>query len=70
MDETYPKPKIEKGVRRKSRRKYPWLEDLEVGDSFLWPATGKNGLAAAAYSAGVNISMRRVDEKNYRVWRV
>lgn len=65
----FDKPQIEKGVPLANRRMYPWLKELEVGDSFLWPSKNLACLRSAAYFEGVNIAARKQDDGLHRVWR-
>jgi hypothetical protein len=71
--------KIDKGIpfqqviRGKRDSKYPWIE-MEIGDSFLFPAnlkksTASNNASFASRSHGKKFIVRKTPE-GYRCWRV
>ena len=67
---------IEKNIPNVNPRlgKFPAAADafkvMDIGDSFLFPSTYMpTPLYALATNAGVKITMSKVDESQYRVWR-
>ncbi len=65
-------PKIERGIPmpKKGLDMYGWIEDLEVGDSFLYPSSRVGHIRAHFHRLGRNIASRRVKSNEHRVWRI
>jgi hypothetical protein len=72
--------KIDKGIpipdevwERRKPRIYPWLE-MEVGDSFIIETPFYKSARTSAWYAsrryGVKFRARRVDNDQYRIWRI
>jgi hypothetical protein len=63
--------KIDKGIERPSRSKYP-LKDLQVGDSFLLDPNVKS-IYQNVWGMGKRMGMKfsvRVTSEGARVWRI
>lgn len=68
IDKNVPMPK---GVRGPGKTKYPWRE-MEVGDSFLLPASlASRGIVGASNNryAPRRFAIRKTPE-GYRIWRI
>ena len=56
--------------RGRSHRKYPF-DTMEIGESFVMPASSRPGsVAHAKKTTGREFVVRKIDGNRYRVWRV
>lgn len=66
--------KIEKNIPIKNQKPKNSLtktmQDMEIGDSFLYPSKSKNSLPSLASRIGVKIVTRKHDDNYHRIWRV
>tara|TARA_R110001583_G_scaffold102756_2_gene249419 strand:- start:489 stop:701 length:213 start_codon:yes stop_codon:yes gene_type:complete len=66
--------KIEKGIpmpKKKSFRKYAWLDEMEIGDSVLVNTVKEVDIIRAQIrNQGKRSERRKVEEGGYRIWRV
>lgn len=64
---------IDTGVPIPGKIRYP-LEQLKVGESFVFPVGKRNSVQARASryakESGRKFEVRRMDQENCRVWRV
>lgn len=47
----------------------PWSK-LEIGDSFVWEARHVSNMKQAAKKAGVDIMIKKILIRSWRVWRI
>ena len=66
------RPKIEKGIPMPSAKggKWAWINELEVGDSFVLPAGQVPAVRRAARRGEIKFAPRSVTSGEFRVWRI
>ena len=67
--------KIENNIPLPNRAKFDFLNELEVGQSFVVPINGSAGKTQNLWASrfrvrNIKCTTQRIDENNIRVWRI